>query len=217
MHKSQTALPWRAKYCRLVMVKGENWVQLTSRWLPLLLKPRLALRNLELSCKPGKYLCSRNTSLPVGSSYLLIFPCSPDRNQLLENTEILFFWDDWSLQCISTPLPPSLSHKVLLPAGTDAPHAPFSQSCLWSWWELRGDWCEWGAGGGGMSGAIWNLCCLMGWDYSFLFLRLKKKNVRSLLFWDVCLLLVAVRQKELLWFWRTPPEPVYLCRADCDR
>lgn len=29
--------------------------------------------------------------------------------------------------------------------------------------------------GGGMSGAIWNLCCLMGWDYSFLFLRLKKK------------------------------------------
>lgn len=216
MHKSQTALPWRAKYCRLVMVKGENWVQLTSRWLPLLLKPRLALRNLELSCKPGKYLCSRNTSLPVGSSYLLIFPGSPDRNQLLENTEILFFWDDWSLQCISTPLPPSLSHKVLLPAGTDAPHAPFSQSCLWSWWELRGDWCEWGAGGG-MSGAIWNLCCLMGWDYSFLFLRFKKKNVHSLLFWDVCILLVAVRQKELLWFWRTPPEPVYLCRADCDR
>lgn len=68
-------------------------MQLTSRWLPLLLKPRLALRNLELSCKPGKYLCSRNTSLPVGSSYLLIFPCSPDRNQLLENTEILFFFE----------------------------------------------------------------------------------------------------------------------------
>lgn len=58
-----------------------------------------------------------------------------------------FFWDGWCPQCISTPLPPSLRHKVLLPAGTDAPRAPFSQSCLWSRWELCGDWCEWGAGG----------------------------------------------------------------------
>lgn len=85
-----------------------------------------------------------------------------------------FFWDDWCPQCISTPLPPSFRHKVLLPAGTDAPQAPFSQSCLWSRWELCGDWCEWGAGGDERGHLKFMLLDGMGL-YRFLFLRLKKK------------------------------------------
>lgn len=106
-------------------------MQLTSRWLPLLLKPRLALRNLELSCKPGKYLCSRNTSLPVGSSYLLIFPGSPDRNQLLKKTLKSFFFEMTGLCSASLLLfhPPSAIRSsfqlALMPLMPLSPRAVF--------------------------------------------------------------------------------------------
>lgn len=145
---------------------GVNWDWLPSR--SLLLQPSLALRNLEPTCKPGKLLGSRNT-LAAGTSCLLILPSSPDRNQLLDTLQG-FFWDDWCLQWIPSPLPPSPRRKVLLPAGAHRPHAPLSwavfevrQSCAWlvgvgSW---RG-----GAGAAGIHAAPW--------DYSFSFSSLKR-------------------------------------------
>lgn len=69
-------LSYRVKYSCLVMVKRVNRVSLKSQCLALLLKPRLALRNLQPSYKPWKYLCISHTSLPVETSYPLILPAA---------------------------------------------------------------------------------------------------------------------------------------------
>lgn len=54
------------------------------------------------------------------------------------------------------------------------------------------------------------------WDYSFLFLLLKK-NVCLLLFHNVCGLLAIIRHRGSVWFYRSSPEAVYVCRVDGGR
>lgn len=191
------------------MAQGVNWVWLTSRSLSLLLKHRLALRNLEASCKPGECLGRRNT-LQVETSCLLILPNSPDRNQHLETQ--IFFGDDSCLQWIPSPLLLSPRHKVLLPAGADRPHAPLS----WTVFEVRQS-CAVAGGSGeleGRSRASWNSCCSLRLQLS---LSLLKKNVCSLLFHNVCCLLAIIRERGSVWFYRSPSEAVCVCRVDGDR